>query len=103
MGGLRGNRGATRTEEGPAFDRAGGAERDLAHRRRDPLAAADPGAALPGVRRRARRPGGRRGRRGGTVLLRGAGDGLPLRELLAARDALEDRDRNLRQDRKSVV
>ena len=36
---------------------------------------------------------------GGPVLLRRAGDELPLCELLQARDALEDRDRDLRHDR----
>ncbi len=92
-------RGGRRTRQVRVVDRAGGAAGHLAHRGRDPLAAADPGPALPGVRRRARRPGGQRRGVGGPVLLRRAGDELPLRELLQARDALEDRLRDARHDR----
>ena len=47
------------------------------------------------------RPRGQRRGVGGPVLLRRAGDELPLRELLQARDALEDRDRDARHDQPS--
>src|SRR3990170_6759280 len=93
-----GKRGGRRTQAAGAVDRAGGAAGHLAHGGGDPLAAADPGPALPGVRRRARRPGIQRGGVGGAVLLRRARHELPLCELLQARDALEDRLRDPRDD-----
>src|SRR5260221_7286875 len=78
------------------LDRAGRAARHLAHGGRDPLAAADPRAGLPHLRRRARGCRIERGDLERAVLLRGAGDELPLRQLLSPRDALEDRLRDLR-------
>src|SRR5918992_1783222 len=92
-------RGRKRTPPNYGFDRAGRAAGDLAHRRRDPLAAAHPRPAVHRVRRRARRRRGRCRDLGGPLLLRGARHELPLRELLQARDALEDRARGVRHDR----
>src|SRR5438034_10582093 len=64
----------------PRLDRAGGTPRDFAHRSRDPLAAPDPDPALPDLRRRGE--GERAGDLVVAVLLRRAGDGVPLREFL---------------------
>src|SRR2546422_10967366 len=78
----------------PRLDRAGGTPRHLAHRRRDPLAAPDPDPGLPDLRRRGERE--RAGDLVVAVLLRRAGDGVPLREFLPHREPLEDRSEERR-------
>src|SRR6267143_4351395 len=80
----------------PRLDRAGGTPRHLAHRSRDPLAAADPDPALPDLRRRGE--GERAGDLVLAVLLRRAGDGVSLRRFLPHREPLEDRGRDLGDD-----
>src|SRR5438445_13823806 len=81
----------------PRLDRAGGTPRHFAHRGRDPLAAPDPGPALPDVRRRGE--GERAGDLVVAFLLRGAGDGVPLRQFLPRVRPPEDRGGDLSDDR----